>query len=413
MWDVSVPDVSESVLRLVARVEEFCAAPIRETGPELTADLREVARGRNLLDLKFSEMAAAFAATDEFDREGSYSPIHWIRTNCHMTGGAAADRVAVGEQVERVPQTVEAMAGGQIGFPHLALIAREAEALVESGSEEQFDEAKLLAEAKQFSVGRFRNFCHHYRHSIDPQGYAAREAEAAQARVLNVTTGEGGMLWIRGVLDPEGGAVLLTALEPLAKRGGKADDRRLDRRRADGLVEMAVRVLDGGTLPQRGGQRPHLQVTTTLETLLQRCGAPAADLELTLPISAGAVERLACDCNVTRILLNADSQVIDVGRTTRRIRASIRRALNVRDRGCRWPGCDRPASYTSGHHLKHWIKGGSTDLPNLVLLCHRHHWMVHEGAWQMVRTEDGTYVTVPPRLDLFRQPTRGPDESAA
>src|SRR5207249_1054655 len=65
-----------------------------------------------------SDLAAAFAATDEFDREGSYSPIHWIRTNCHMTGGAAADRVAVGEQVERVPQTVEAMAGGQIGFPH-------------------------------------------------------------------------------------------------------------------------------------------------------------------------------------------------------------------------------------------------------------------------------------------------------
>jgi len=411
--DVSESVSSESVSLLVARIEEFCAAPIPETGPELTADLREVARGRNLLDLKFSQMAAAFAATDEFDREGSYSPIHWIRTNCHMTGGAAADRVAVGEQVATVPETVEAMAAGQIGFPHLALIAREAEALVESGSKEQFDEAKLLDKAKEFSVGRFRNFCHHYRHSVDPHGYAAREAEAAQARVLSLTRGEGGMLWIRGVLDPEGGAVLLTALEPLAKRSGKDDERRLDRRRADGLVDMAVRVLDGGTLPQRGGQRPHLQVTTTLETLVQRCGAPAADLELSLPISAAAVERLACDCNVTRVLLNADSQVIDVGRTTRKIRGSTRRALNVRDRGCKWPGCDRPASYTSGHHLKHWIRGGSTDLPNLVLLCHRHHWMVHEGGWQIARTEDGDYVTVPPQLDLFRQHTRGPDTDAA
>src|SRR6267378_2033164 len=378
-----VLDVSESVLLLVARIEEFCAAPIRETGPELTADLREVARGRNLLDLKFSQMAAAFAATDEFDREGSYSPIHWIRTNCHMTGGAAADRVAVGEQVATVPETVEAMAAGQIGFPHLALIAREAEALVESGSKEQFDEAKLLDKAKDFSVGRFRNYCHHYRHSVDPQGYAAQEAEVVQARALSLTTGEGGILWIRGVLDPEGGAAVRTALEPLAKRNGKGDDRRLDRRLADGLLEMAHHALDGGALPQKGGQRPHLQVTPTLETLLQRCGAPAADLELSLPISAAAVERLACDCNVTRILLNADSQVIDVGRTTRRIRGSTRRALNVRDKGCRWPGCDRPASYTSGHHLKHWIRGGPTDLPNLVLLCHRHHWMVHEGGWQI------------------------------
>src|SRR2546427_10780940 len=139
-------------------------------------------------------------------------------------------------------------------------------------------------------------------------------------------------------------------------------------RLADGLVEMAHHALDGGALAQRAGQRPHLQVTTTLETLLQRCGAPAADLELSVPISASAVERLACDCNVTRMLLNADSQVIDVGRTrpaegfepssgsarwwwqivrtaTRKIRGSTRRALNARDKGCRWPGCDRAASY--------------------------------------------------------------------
>src|SRR5207247_4153781 len=84
-----------------------------------------------------------------------------------------------------------------------------------------------------------------------------------------------------------------------------------------------------------------------------------------------------------------------------RIRGSTRRALNVRDGGCRWPGCDRPASYTSGHHLKHWIRGGATDLPNLVLLCHRHHWMVHEGKWQIVRTDVGQFVTVPPQMDIF------------
>src|SRR3989440_11863168 len=165
-------DVSESVLRLGAGTEEFGAAPMGKTGPELTADLRELARGRNLLDLKFSQMAAAFAATDEFDREGSYSPIHWIRMNCHMTGGAAADRVAVGEQVAHVSETVAAMAGGQIGFPHLALIAREAKALVESGGNKQVEETKRLAQAGQVRLGRFRNFCHHYRDAGAPKGYA-------------------------------------------------------------------------------------------------------------------------------------------------------------------------------------------------------------------------------------------------
>jgi hypothetical protein len=408
-----MPAASESVLRLIARINEFCAQPIGETGAELGEDLIELARGRNLLDLKFSEMAAAFAMTDEYQAQGSVSPIQWIRSNCHMTSGAAGDRVAVGEQAVSVPESLGAMAEGEIGFSHLALIAREAAALAETGSNKQFDESALLCKAKDFSVGRFRDFCHHCRHANDPAGYAASQAQAAEARTFTMSPGEGGMLWIRGVLDPEGGAIVRTALEPLSKRDGKGDDRKLDRRLADGLVEMAHHSLDRGLMPKRAGQRPHLQVTTTLETLLQRCGAPAGDLEFSLPISAASVERLACDCTVTRILLGADSQVIDVGRTKRLMTPAQQKALRVRDQGCRWPGCDRHATWTSGHHLKHWIRGGPTQLSNLVLLCHRHHWLVHEGKWQIARTEDGQYVTVPPQLDTFQHFARGPDAEMA
>ena len=408
-----MPAVSESVLRLVGRIEEFCAEPIRMTGPELAADLSELARSRNALDLKFSEIAAAFASTDEYDAQGFLSPIQWIRHNCHMTSGAAASRVAVGEHVASVPESLGAMAEGEIGFEHLALIVREAAALADSGSNKQFDESPLLRKAREFIVGRFRNFCHHYRHANDPEGYAADQAQAAEARSLTMSTGEGGMLWIRGVLDPEGGAIVRTALDPLSKRNGKGDDRKLDRRLADGLVELAHHSLDEGSLPKRAGQRPHLQVTTTLETLLQRCGAPAGDLEFSMPISAASVHRVACDCSVTRILLDADSQVIDIGRTKRLMTPAQQKALRVRDKGCRWPGCDRPATWTSGHHLKHWIRGGPTELGNLVLLCHRHHWMVHEGGWQIAKTDEGQIVTVPPQMDMFRQLARGPDRTAA
>ncbi|OLC65396.1 MAG: hypothetical protein AUH69_09610 [Actinobacteria bacterium 13_1_40CM_4_65_12] len=84
-----------------------------------------------------------------------------------------------------------------------------------------------------------------------------------------------------------------------------------------------------------------------------------------------------------------------------------RKALEVRDRGCVWPGCDRPASWTSGHHLVHWIRNGPTDLPNLTLLCYRHHWMVHEGDWQIVRTDDDV-ITIPPTMTFGPLP-RGPD----
>ena len=401
-----------TVADLVECIELFCSEPARLGGPELGCDLVALGRGRNLLDMKFSEMAAAFAATDQYDREGCISPIHWIRVNCHMTAGAAADRVIVGEQALRVPLSAEALEAGEIGFPHLALIAREAEALSESGSSKSFDEGRLLNKARDYTVGRFRNFCHHECHANDPDGYSAQETESAQARSLSLNTGEGGMLWIRGVLDPEGGAVLRAALDPLSKRNGKGDDRRMDRRLGDAIVELAHHAMDRGTLPRQGGQRPHLQVTTTLETLLQRCGAPAGELAFSPPISAKAVERIACDCNVTRILLDADSQVIDVGRSTRRISPQTRRPLNARDGGCRWPGCDRPESWTSAHHFEHWSRGGRTELPNLVLLCHRHHWMVHEGRWQLVKTDDGGYLTVPPMLGVSGQQARAPDVGA-
>jgi hypothetical protein len=391
------------VARFASAVERFCAAPIRASGPELSFDMREVSRCRDLLELKFSEMAAAFANTDEYDLDGSVSPVHWIRHQCHMGGGAAADRVVVGAQLANMSESAEAVAGGEIGFAHLALIARTATALAETGSNNQFDERHLLAKAKEFSVGRFRIFCDHQRHADDPEGYAAEQAQNVEERSLTLSSGESGRVWLRGVLDAEGGAVLRIALEPLAKSSGKGDDRRLTRRFADALVELAGHSLDNGLVPQR----PHLQVTTTLETLLERAGAPAADLELSLPISAASVERLACDCNVTRILLGADSQVIDVGRSKRVISPAQRRALHVRDKGCRWPGCDRPASYTSGHHLVHWVKGGSTDLDNVVLLCLRHHWLVHEGKWQLIKTNHGGLIAVPPQMDLFKRLASG------
>ncbi|HEY4887538.1 MAG TPA: HNH endonuclease signature motif containing protein, partial [Candidatus Dormibacteraeota bacterium] len=85
-----------------------------------------------------------------------------------------------------------------------------------------------------------------------------------------------------------------------------------------------------------------------------------------------------------------------------------RRALKARDGSCRWPGCDRPASWSAAHHVVHWIRGGTTDLDNLILLCHRHHWMVHEGNWQIVRGEDGRMLTIPPTV-TFGPPCRGPD----
>jgi hypothetical protein len=406
---VRMDNAPDELPLLEAAVVRFYEQPVPGDGPALTSYLTRVQRVSDRLAVKSSQAAAAFAETDEYDHQGFVSPIHWIRMNCHMTGGAAADRIAVGQQLENIPESHQSLLEGEIGFAHLAHTARTAQAIEETGTNKPFDETPLLDKARELPVGRFIDFCHHMRHAADPVGYAAEEVAGVEARSLTIKTGEGGMVWLRGVLDPEGAAVFRTALEPNARRNGKDDDRTRERRLGDAVVELARRSLDNGLVPQHGSARPHLQVTTTLETLLQHTGAPAADLEFSLPISAKAVERLACDCNVTRILLGADSAVIDVGRSKRVITPAQSKGLKVRDKGCRFPGCDRPATYTSGHHLVHWIKGGSTDLPNLVLLCYRHHWMVHEGKWQLVKTDDGQILAIPPQLDLHQQVARRSD----
>jgi hypothetical protein len=373
-------------------------------GADEAAELKQIFRQVDLLLLRASGVAARFAGKNYYEEQGFVSPIEWIRFECHQTSTAAADVIAVGENLERLPQTVQAVNDGEIGFPHLKTMARTAN-FIGGG----FDEIKLLSKARDNSAGKFYYICDHYRHSLDPKAYEAEQTERVENRKLTITTCDDGAVLIKGVFDPEGGAALRTAWEPLARRSGAHDDRSRQKRLADAAVELAIHAMDSGAIPQQATQRTHLQVTVPLETLLALPGAPGADLEFSpQPISAKTAERLACDCSVTRIVLDSESMVIDVGRAKRTISGAARKALNLRDRGCTWPGCERPASWTSGHHIRHWIHGGSNEPPNLTLLCYRHHWNVHEGGWQIVRGDDGRMLTIPPAV-TFGPAARGPD----
>jgi Domain of unknown function (DUF222)/HNH endonuclease len=368
-------------------------------GEAIAADLIRRRQEIDQKELEFSSLAAQFAQTDEYDWQGFDSPIGWLKANCHMSSGAANARICAGEQLRHLGQSSEALGKGEIGFAHFALIARTSAAVGE-----RLDEDKLLRQARKQTIARFHDSCYHARHAADPKGCAKDESEGVEARSLTFANSDDGMVYVTGMLDKVGGAAVQAALEPLAQRTGKDDDRCRERRVADALVDICMHRLDNGVR----SQRTHMQVTTSLETLLGLSGAPAAEMEFSLPISSKAVERLACDCTVTRVLLGSDSTVIDVGRARRVISGAQGKALRVRDRGCVWPGCDRPATWTSGHHLVHWINGGPTDLSNLVLLCYRHHWMVHEGEWQIVRADDGRMLTIPP-ITPFQRLARGPD----
>jgi hypothetical protein len=264
----------------------------------------------------------------------------------------------------------------------------------------------MLQMARQCSVANLRFLCRYARHVADPDGFFNEAEENYSRRRLHVSLMSDGMHSIEGVLDPVGGAALRTALDSLAKRLGPDDDRTYRQRMADSLVELVHHAMDEGRLPRRNGVRPHVNLTTTLEGLKNEVGAPPADLELSLPISTRTLERIACDCTMSRVLL-ADSAVIDVGRATRIVSAPTRRALRVRDRGCRWSGCDRQVNWSTPHHIITWTRDrGPTSLPNLVLLCYHHHRLVHEGGWQVIKTGK-EFRFIPPERVVMRR-ARGP-----
>ena len=353
------------------------------TGAEIADELRKIRSEIDELELKFAHRAAEFNTTNWWDHEGFNTALDWIRINCHMTSHDVWNSFAVGAKAPDLPQTVDAMRQGEIGFAHVATMARTANEVGQA-----FDEAKLLPLAKHYSPGKFFHKCLHYRHVIDAAGYNRDQERLHEQRGLRLNTAQDGCLLINGLLDPIGGAVVRSALEPLSQRSGEHDDRTLEQRYADGFVELAS-----------GGKPAELQVTATVETLKGLAGAPAAEMEFSLPISRTAVQRFACDCSVTRVLLDQDSAVIDMGRSKRVISPTLRSALKVRDGHCQWPGCEREASRCDGHHLVHWAEGGETNLDNLVLMCKRHHRMVHEGEWQLVK-RNGKVIPVAPAVNF-------------
>jgi hypothetical protein len=190
---------------------------------------------------------------------------------------------------------------------------------------------------------------------------------------------------LAGDLDAESTEIVATALdaelETLAP-GDHSDRRPVPERRADALVAICRLYLAGrsdGPGPRRG--RTHVSLiadigalTGITDDLLQQLRAEAAHIGT---LSQATLERLTCDCKISRILMDGPSQVLDVGRATRTVSTALWNALVARDQHCSHPGCTRPPAYCDAHHIIHWAHGGPTDLANLKLLCWEHHRKQH------------------------------------
>jgi hypothetical protein len=257
--------------------------------------------------------------------------------------------------------------------------------------------------------------------ALDPDGPRPRDGDPTRTRFALVPRGAG--FEARGWFDRESAAVLRTALSPLAAPApaadGVPDERSLAERQGDALVDLARRMLDTGTLPTEAGVRPHVTVTVPLQVLEQRLGTGLLDFgdgTLASAIAAEDARRYACDAHLVPIVLAATGEPLDIGRETRIVPRAIRRALAQRDGGCAFPGCECPAQWVDAHHILHWAAGGITALHNLVLLCPRHHTVIHSGEWEVTISHGFPIFHPPPwipggprrnplhRIDLIARP---------
>ncbi len=256
-----------------------------------------------------------------------------------------------------------------------------------------------------------------WRALVDTAGEAERAARDHAERSLHISSTFGGAWRTDGNLTAELGEIFRNAIDHRARARYRAEKAEADangekvtstaaQRRHDALHELLLQATAAGD----AGNGVNVPAITAVIDVTKLTDAKPAEIvgetEAGTPVTAATALRWCCDAGISRVLTDATSTPVDLGHTARLPNRAQRRALAARDRGCTFPGCDRPPGWTSAHHLIHWIHGGPTSLWNQTLLCSFHHHRVHEGGYGLERLAngelrctrpDGTTLTVPKR----------------
>ena len=399
---------------------------VKETGMESSERMgEEIAALAARIEAATYELLVLIREFDEKEgwNCGFLNCARWLSWRIGLAPGAARERVRVARALGQLPLISEAMKRGELSYSKVRALTRVARPDTEK---------ELLDLGKAGTASQVERVVRAWRR-ID-RTVEARDDELRDASSC-VTThiDENGMFVIRGRLAPDVGEVLMKALEAAGdklygEQAGPQEDRPpAGKVRADALALVAESALKGGLDPGSSGDRYQVVVHVSEEELGTRqceasecgCGVPAGTSRAVavdgsaapgtnghvpagtpaapggagawigdshIRVSAETARRIACDAGKV-VMRERSGQILSVGRKTRTIPPPIRRALEFRDQGCRFPGCT--SRHCDAHHIEHWADGGETKLSNLVLLCRRHHRLLHEGGFSVRMTEDG------------------------
>ncbi len=329
---------------------------------------------------------------------GFCSCAHWLNVKCGLGMNAARERIRVARALPDLPKISAAFECGRLSYSKVRAMTRVAD-----GANEDY----LMMVAQHGSAYHVETLVAKYRRAerlMDAQHVNAVHAR----RELKYYYDEDGCLVIRARLAAERGALVLKALERATELDVSAETSApatagepasapepVAARRADALADIAETYLGSETNAGTTADRYQVVVHVSAETRDVQNGpqvsAETPEIENGPPIAMETSRRIGCDSAIVFLEERADGEPLSIGRKARTVPAPIRRALKSRDHGCRFPGCTH-ARFVDAHHIHHWANGGETSLDNLVLLCRRHHRLVHEGGFRCDRTNNGEFI---------------------
>jgi hypothetical protein len=333
-------------------------------------------RELDALEAAWLSDVAAYDRSEDWRADGYLNPASALRHACRMNPGVARGHVELARTLADMPAVAEAFGRGEISRAHAQVIANAhtPERASEIGELQQ----PLVDAARAANPRELLGIVRHVTDAIDGDCGASSDEALRTRRRLHVSRTIDGMLAEDGLYDPEAAEIYLAALDAEMERDHiEGDPRTLAQRRADAKINLFRRALATGDVGNSRAARPHITVVVDLDEL------PGAAAELVAKVrregrqagrlSAVTLERITCDCDISRVITAGRSEVLDVGRATRTIPPAIWKALVVRDGQCQALGCDRPPEQCEAHHVVHWTRGGPTNLDNLRLLCWNHH----------------------------------------
>ena len=371
----------------------------RRQNPELDAlqrlgdEIAELSAHLEVASARLLDMIREFDARGGWGVQGARSCAHWLAWRLGIELHAARERVRVARALGGLAKLREALAGGELSYAKVRALTRVATPETEE---------RLLAFGRVGTAAHVERLVRGWRY-VDRVAENREVATRHRSRTLQVYQNADGMVVIRGRLTPEVGAVVIQALNAVRDRmytkarpeNGEEPRPLVGQQQADALGIIAEAALNHDLDPGPSGDRYQVVLHVDEPVLADPEQPGQSVLGDGQRVPAGTSRRLACDASRVRMRSDPDGRVVEVSARTRTIPPALRRALEHRDHGCRFPGCGLP--FTQGHHIRHWAEGGPTTLSNLVLLCRYHHRAVHEGGFQVQRLPDGELE--------FRRPT--------